>query len=258
MDADIRWALSGSWARLLERARSAQSRARHLGRQQTEFLILVRRLIASGVLIGLSLLLGISAQEQTREQGRKELETTNPPSLALWAQVLATQGYEAVTSPSVLRAVSRTHPGNWDNPGGVWITDTLSGPQTTDPYPAWISILSMEGDNPGDIRLFQRRDCHPGSGGSTESARPTQRPGRRRAAPRSGHLESALASPQKASVPEKWLPLGTGWGALAAWAARTRGEPALQNCPPLPSSNPSALTGAPSAAGKSDPRALRY
>jgi hypothetical protein len=258
MGSAIRHTLAAHWKCVLERTCRAQEWARKVSHFEPEYRLLARRLTLGAALLGVSVLLGISAQEQTLKQGRLSLERENPPSTSLWKQVLTSQGYQEVSTPSIRSAVSRLHPGRWDSPGEVWLAS--SGLDQRDPPqpPAWITILSDVGPaESAALLIFRKIDCPPPPG----EARPilAKRP-RRNSRPRQRpRLEEQGHSTVPPPRSQDWIPLGTGWAALSSWSARSNLAAATPNCspPPLGEERPSSDRRF-QGQEKADFRALRY
>lgn len=245
--------------RILEGARRALASAGKLAHLEAELLLLVRRVTLGLTLLGLSALLGISAREQSRNQGRLEMEDTHPPSATLWKLILMAQGYEEVRSASIDHALARTHPGRWDRPGEVWVSELAQPNLPQAELPAWVSVLPpLEAGSPADILLFHRKDCGPGRAPLEGVPIARNRKDRRRGTPREVRLEETARSPSPLPLAQAWRPLGKGWTALASWSERYKDSKPTPACASAAEAGPSESLKEAGLAGKLDSRSLRY
>ena len=222
-----------------------------------EFTTLIRRLASGGTLLIFSLLLGVTAHEQSTRDALKDWQTQNPPSAGLWWKILKSHGFEEVPEGSRKNNLIRNHPGRWDQIGEVWAA-AAPGPASS----RWIALLVPERESPSaELRVFEARACNargvnPPDMTKTRESRPKRRG--RKASPR---LVSADSKPTQDSAvvsapsASDWRPLGLGWTALMAWSESTDSAAASTECPDL---NPKDSQQARISPRNSDPRAFLY
>jgi|GEM_PF-3525674 len=257
MDTPLRPSL-GQYINSIQ-ARAAETLAA-AGRQfhsgPPEVRTLIRRLAAGIALLIFSLLLGITAHEQTARNTLKTWETQNPPSGALWSGILKSQEFTEIPDGTRKNSLIRHHPARWDQPGEAWRAS--SGKQDS---PHWIAILLADKDSATpELRVFERLRCPvPALNHNEETTRNhPKRNRRKKAAPLLISSETGNTAELKQAPlpsPMDWVPIGLGWAALKTWSESQDSTSTVSDC--THTQFPPSRRGQISPRN-SDPRAFRY
>jgi hypothetical protein len=205
---------------------------RSLHPRNPEFTALIRRLATGAALLIFSLVLGVTAHEQSTRDALKTWETQNPPSGELWVKLLKSQGFEEVPEGTRKNNLIRHHPGRWDQLGEVWAT-SASGPAAS----RWLALLVLEHQGQAAaLRVFEYKGCSSSEVHRADTSQPrVDRPRRRK---RKGSVR--LVSSESRDAPTQtahplpgasdWHPLGIGWTAIKVWSESPGSSPAPADC----------------------------